>query len=118
MEHSELHQQKIQILGRLIKESSLTLEEALLLLQEEEEEQTPVTVAPLWTPGTTSPWIQPYQGTWPITTGGSTTIPLNGTITFSNTVQPTATTTYTTTTSSFAQSVLDDLTKATEDADL
>lgn len=35
-----LHTQKITILSRLIKESSLTLEEALLLLKEEEEEIT------------------------------------------------------------------------------
>jgi hypothetical protein len=33
-----LHTQKISILSRLIKESSLTLEEALLLLKEDEEE--------------------------------------------------------------------------------
>jgi len=110
MEKTPLHQQKIHILSRLIKESSLTLEEALLLLQEEEEEEAPVTVAPSWTPGTASPWIQPYQGTWPISTSGS--------ITVTNTNLPTGTTTYTTTTSSFSQSVLDDLTKATEDADL
>jgi pectin methylesterase-like acyl-CoA thioesterase len=32
-----LHAQKVAILSRLVKESSLTLEEALLLLKEEEE---------------------------------------------------------------------------------
>jgi hypothetical protein len=36
----ELHTQKVTILSRLIKESSLTLEEALLLLREGEE--TPI----------------------------------------------------------------------------
>lgn len=34
---SKLHKTKIEILSRLIKESSLTLEEALLLLQEEKQ---------------------------------------------------------------------------------
>jgi hypothetical protein len=38
MENTPLHAQKVTILSRLIKESSLTLEEALLLLKEEEEE--------------------------------------------------------------------------------
>jgi hypothetical protein len=36
----ELHSEKVTILSRLIKESSLTLEEALLLLREGEE--TPI----------------------------------------------------------------------------
>jgi hypothetical protein len=35
----ELHAEKVTILSRLIKESSLTLEEALLLLREGEEEK-------------------------------------------------------------------------------
>lgn len=35
-----LHAQKVAILSRLIKESSLTSEEALLLLKPEEEEET------------------------------------------------------------------------------
>jgi len=39
MVNKELHTQKVTILSRLIKESSLTLEEALLLLREEEEEE-------------------------------------------------------------------------------
>jgi hypothetical protein len=34
-----LHAQKVAILSRLVKESSLTLEEALLLLKPEEEEE-------------------------------------------------------------------------------
>ena len=37
-----LHAQKVAILSRLIKESSLTSEEALLLLKPEEEEETQV----------------------------------------------------------------------------
>jgi hypothetical protein len=75
METPTLHTQKVAILSRLIKETSLTLEEALLLLKEEEVEETPVTVAPSWTPGTASPWIQPYTG--------SGTFPLVGTVTTS-----------------------------------
>lgn len=39
MVNKQLHTQKVTILSRLIKESSLTLEEALLLLREEEEEE-------------------------------------------------------------------------------
>lgn len=79
---STLHKQKITILSRLIKESSLTLEEALLLLQKEEEiEQAPA--APSWTPGmgtAASPWIQPYTGNPYSPFSG--TIPLNGNGTF------------------------------------
>jgi hypothetical protein len=33
----DLHKQKVEILSRLIKETSLTLEEALVLLKEEEQ---------------------------------------------------------------------------------
>lgn len=36
MENNTLHQEKVAILSRLIKETSLTLEEALLLLKQEE----------------------------------------------------------------------------------
>jgi len=53
---STLHKQKITILSRLIKESSLTLEEALLLLEEEQPDKIPMS-----TPGTTTQWIQPYS---------------------------------------------------------
>lgn len=74
MMENPLHTQKVTILSRLIKESSLTLEEALLLLKEEEQEETPTTVAPSWTPGTTSPWIQPYTGGYPLTTSGTLTV--------------------------------------------
>jgi hypothetical protein len=50
-----LHAQKVAILSRLIKESSLTLEEALLILKEDEVESTVVS-----TPGwSTTPWTVP-----------------------------------------------------------
>lgn len=42
MVNKELHTQKVTILSRLIKDSSLTLEEALLLLREEKEEEQKV----------------------------------------------------------------------------
>jgi len=57
-----LHAQKVAILSRLIKESSLTLEEALLILKEEEVESTVIST-PGWSTGTTTPWTistQPY----------------------------------------------------------
>jgi hypothetical protein len=73
-----LHAQKVAILSRLIKESSLTLEEALLILKEEEVELT-VSSTPGWSTGTTTPWtISPHYGTIngnPITyTSSSTSI--------------------------------------------
>jgi len=57
-----LHAQKVAILSRLIKESSLTLEEALLILKEEEVEST-VSSTPGWstTPGTVT-IKNPYVG--------------------------------------------------------
>lgn len=58
-----LHSQKLAVLSRLIKESSLTLEEALLLLKEEETEvvdNQPFKIAP-YTPGTTTPWTIPIN---------------------------------------------------------
>jgi hypothetical protein len=75
-----LHSQKLAILSRLIKESSLTLEEALLLLKEEETEvvdNQPHTISnypPLTTPFTI-PITKPY-GTR--TLGGSGTINPSG----------------------------------------
>lgn len=62
MENSTpLHAQKVTILSRLVKESSLTLEEALVLLKEEENEEViqPLNQGP-YVPGTGTPWIQPY----------------------------------------------------------
>lgn len=87
MEHSALHQEKIQILSRLIKESTLTLEEALLLLQEEEQ-PAPVSI-PSYMPGTTTPWSQPYFGTGTLPLSGTITVP-NGTgVHFTNTTATT-----------------------------
>lgn len=81
MENS-LHTQKVAILSRLIKESSLTLEEALLLLKEEDvQESVQKSVQPTWI-GTTTPYIQPYMGS-------------TGTITFNNTGVSTTTTAFT-----------------------
>jgi hypothetical protein len=94
MENTSLHTQKVAILSRLIKETSLTLEEALLLLQEDEQ-PAPV-FTPSYTPGTSTPWSNPYYG--------SGTIPLSGTVTtnastgvynFSNTDNTTTTVTLT-----------------------
>ena len=104
MKHSELHQQKIQILGRLIKESSLTLEEALVLLQEEEEE---VLVSP----------SQSFQsfGTPPYINGtGSFNLPLTG----STSTYSTGTYNTNNSTTSLTQKVLGELEKAIEDANL
>ena len=83
----DLHAQKVEILSRLIKESSLTLDEALLLLKEEEQ---PVYVgSPIY-----SPPIQPSNpyigGTSPFTviSGGlhsTTTGDLSGSYVVTNT---------------------------------
>ena len=74
----ELHVQKMAILSRLIKESSLTLEEALTLLKEEEPKQASVQFL---TSGSGTAYIPPL-GTWSSTgiptflsmTGGTTSI--------------------------------------------
>lgn len=79
MENQELHAQKVTILSRLIKESSLTLQEALLLLKDEQEEvinQTP----PMTSTGSWSTLMPGY-----ITTG-TTTMPLGANISFTNTI--------------------------------
>lgn len=77
MENPTLHTQKVAILSRLVKESSLTLEEALLLLKEDVQESVQKSVQPTWTPGTTTPYIQPYfGGSVPLT--GTITVPSNG----------------------------------------
>jgi hypothetical protein len=60
----ELHVQKMAILSRLIKESSLTLEEALTLLKEEEQKQAPVQFL---TSGSGTAYHPPL-GTWSTTT--------------------------------------------------
>lgn len=96
MENKELHHKKVAILSRLIKESSLTLEEALLLLKTEDVHQSvhfPVQ-QPVWTPGTTTPYIQPYLG-------GTGTFPLTGTISTTENTIAINTTGVTTTTTAF-----------------
>lgn len=77
----ELHLQKLAILSRLIKESSLTLEEALLLLKE--EEILPVTNIPFQQsqPITNYPIIAPTLTPGDYWFGGITG---DGTITFNN----------------------------------
>lgn len=76
-----LHTQKVAILSRLIKESTLTLEEALLLLKEKEVvEPAPVKVshqpsAPLWGGHTGSPsFVISSDGNVGIGTSTTTTI--------------------------------------------
>lgn len=90
MENS-LYQEKVGILSRLIKESSLTLEEALLLLKEEEIQEKEEVVAPTIYPGgittypSTNPFIlQPYSY-------GTTTTISSGSVSSSN-ISPTSTT--------------------------
>ena len=87
MENSPLHAQKVAILSRLVKETSLTLEEALLLLKEEEPAATPVKDGP-WGIGTSSPWIQPYGNGLPFTTttGGTYTFHQDGNTVLNNTI--------------------------------
>lgn len=74
MEDKTLHHKKVAILSRLIKESSLTLEEALLLLKTEDvQESVHNPVQPSWFGGTTTPYTIPL--THPVTHGtGVTTI--------------------------------------------
>lgn len=70
MENPTLHAQKVAILSRLVKESSLTLEEALLLLQEEEEVVQDSVQHPVQQQG----WFgHPY--TVPLTGSGTITVP-------------------------------------------
>jgi hypothetical protein len=59
----ELHVQKVAILSRLIKESSLTLEEALTLLKEEEPKQAPINFV-----SSSGTAYHPPLGTWSSTT--------------------------------------------------
>jgi len=87
MENTPLYAQKVTILSRLIKESSLTLEEALLLLKEEEEEieEKSVYIPSTSTPWTTNPYTQPI-GLWPYTNGsGTVTVSTFGSVGLSNT---------------------------------
>jgi len=67
-----LHAQKVAILSRLIKESSLTLEEALLLLKEEEEN---ITIQPGAWHGTVGPTVPTLGSIYTTATlSGSTSI--------------------------------------------
>lgn len=90
MDNQELHTQKVTILSRLVKESSLTLEEALLLLKEEE---AIVESKPEFVPQTgTSTWTtNPYTVSYPTFLSGipSATISSSGSITFNNTIADT-----------------------------
>lgn len=97
MENTSLHTEKVAILSRLIKETSLTLEEALILLKEEDVAEQTIVSAPGYFPGTTTPWTTH-------TIHGSYTLPLTGSITtnantntynFSNGASTTATVTLT-----------------------
>ena len=75
----DLHVKKVAILSRLIKESSLTLEEALLLLKEEEVVEEPKQYVPQTSTGT---WTTtPYTVTYPTFLSG---IPTTGTLTTSS----------------------------------
>lgn len=94
---NKIHTQKVTILSRLIKESSLTFEEALLLLKEEEEDVDQELVNNYqeedYIPQTsTGTWITTNvpHGTYPptfISGFGSTTttLPLGSNISFTNT---------------------------------
>lgn len=99
MDNQELHTQKVTILSRLVKESSLTLEEALLLLKEEEEVEEDVVQEPKYVPQTgtstwtTNPSTNPYTVTYPTFLSGissSGTVPLTGSnVMFTNTIADT-----------------------------
>lgn len=96
METLDLHAQKVTILSRLIKESSLTLEEALLLLKEEEKEESqavepdpvpymPQTSTGTWT--TTPGTYRTYTTAYPAFLSGVNTsvLPVGGSnVSFSN----------------------------------
>lgn len=91
-----LHTEKISILSRLIKESSLTLEEALLLLKEEEQEledAKPEPYVPQTSTGTwiVNPGVHTIPNTWTTfptyTTSSTGNMPLTGSnVTLTNTI--------------------------------
>jgi len=94
MENTELHAQKVTILSRLIKESSLTLEEALLLLKEEEKEEQPVSIGTSGY-GTLTVGNYPPLGTWSTGSGTTYTVPpsfisMSGSSTINNTADDSA----------------------------
>ena len=95
MENKELHHKKVAILSRLVKESSLTLEEALLLLKTEDVHES--VQQPAWNHGTTTPWTEPYKygspagiSNWPLT--GTISVPNNDIIMNTTGVSTTTTT--------------------------
>jgi len=73
MKNKDLHAQKVTILSRLIKESSLTFEEALLILKEEEPKQPSVQFL---NSSTGTAYIPPL-GSWS-TTGMPTFLSMTG----------------------------------------
>ncbi len=73
MENKDLHAQKVTILSRLIKESSLTFEEALLILKEEEPKQPSVQ----FLNSSTGTAYVPPLGSWS-TTGMPTFLSMSG----------------------------------------
>ncbi len=84
-----LHVQKVTILSRLIKETSLTLEEALLLLKEEDKEPATIGTSGY---GTLTVGSYPPLGTW---STGTSTMPLyfsstSGSSTITNTAEESA----------------------------
>jgi hypothetical protein len=97
MENNVLHTEKVKILSRLVKESSLTFEEALLLLKEEEKEEQPVSIGNSGY-GTVTVGSYPPLGTWSTgTSTGSTfyTVPpsfisMSGSSTINNTADDSA----------------------------
>lgn len=80
MENTDLYTQKITILSRLIKESSLTFEEALLILKDEEPKKTSVQFL-----GSTSTAYIPPLNTWS-STGIPTFLSMSGTSSITNTI--------------------------------
>jgi hypothetical protein len=80
MTNSKLYSEKLVILNRLIKESTLTLEEALLLLKEDLPYTTTIPSNPLNTPGITlvtpNPFHNPFQNGHPYQT--SLSVALHG----------------------------------------
>jgi hypothetical protein len=89
-----LHIQKVTILSRLIKETSLTLEEALLLLKEEEKEKEPATIGTSGY-GTLTVGSYPPFGTWSTGTSTTYTVPpsfisMSGSSTINNTADDSA----------------------------
>lgn len=72
MQHTKLHLSKIAILSRLLKESSLTLDEALVLLAVEDADTESVSHEPVIKPPSLVYFSQnnhvPYDGTTTTTT--------------------------------------------------